>query len=166
MIESTLCLIKPDAVRRALAGELLARFERAGLRIAALKLLVPDRRLAEAHYTWEDIGLRHGAKVRDALLDFITGHPVIAFVASGDSAVATVRKLVGSTEPLQALPGTIRGDYAHQSFALAGQCGVAIRNLIHASASPEDARREIPLWFAPEEIIDWRRWDQADLSLE
>jgi nucleoside-diphosphate kinase len=160
--ESTLCLIKPDAVRRGLVGEVLSRLERLGLRLVAAKLLIPSVDLAGRHYTYEDIAVRHGEAVRNALISFITGGPVLAFIVEGISAIENVRKICGHTEPLKALPGTIRGDYSHQTFAATKAKGAAIRNLIHASANAEDAAREIPLWFNHDEIIDYRRSDYAE----
>jgi len=152
--ERTLILIKPDAVVRGVAMEVLARFERAGLRIIGLKLVVASRELAERHYTYEDIAVRHGEKVRELLLEYITEGAVIAAVVQGVSAVSVVRKLAGDTEPRKALPGTIRGDYAHVSYGFCDDAGLAVRNIIHASAVLEDAEREINLWFTDSEIHD------------
>lgn len=152
--ERTLVLIKPDAVARGIGMEVLARFERAGLRIVGLKLALASRELAEQHYTYEDIAVRHGEKVRQALLEYITRGPVIAAVVQGISAVGVVRKLCGETEPRKSPPGTIRGDYSHTSYGLSDDAGIAVRNVIHASAVIEDAEREINLWFTDAEIHD------------
>lgn len=152
--ERTLVLIKPDAVERGIGMEVLARFERAGLRIVGLKLALANRKLAEQHYTYEDIAVRHGEKVRELLLEYITQGPVIAAVIQGVSAVSVVRKLSGDTEPRKSPPGTIRGDYAHVSYGFCDDAGLAVRNIIHASSAVEDAEREINLWFATDELHD------------
>jgi len=130
--EQTLVLIKPDAVERKLAGEILARFERRGLELRAAKLLTVDRELAEEHYA------EHKAKpFFGELVDFITSAPTLAFVLEGEGAIATARKTIGATNPADAEPGSLRGD-----FALAMP-----NNLVHGSDSPESAEREIALWF-------------------
>jgi len=152
MIERTLLLVKPDGVERGLVGAVLSRFERAGLTLVACRLMRPTRELAGRHYTWEDIGVRHGAAVRDALLDYLTSGPVLAVVLEGDHAVEVVRKLCGATEPRVSAPGTIRGDLCHGSLEAANAAGVAAANLVHASANEEDAAREIPLWFTPRDL--------------
>ncbi len=165
-METTFCLIKPDGVRRGLVGEILTRFERLGLKITALKMVVPTRELAGQHYTYEDIAVRHGEPVRNALIDFITSGPVVAFAVEGVSAIENVRRLCGATEPLKAAPGTLRGDYAHHTFAHTKALGVAVRNLIHASADARDAERELALWFAAAEYVTYRRADQAEHFLD
>jgi nucleoside-diphosphate kinase len=131
--ERTLVLIKPDAVQRALAGDILARFERRGLRLRAAKLLRVERDLAESHYA------EHVEKpFYSELVDFITSAPTLALVLEGESAIAVVRTTMGATNPTAAAPGTIRGDLA---LAMPD-------NLVHGSDSPESAEREIGLWFA------------------
>jgi len=165
-LETTLCLIKPDGVRRGLVGEILQRFERMGLKIIAMKLLTPDQDLAGRHYTYEDIAVRHGEAVRNALISFITSGPVVAFAVQGVNAVENVRKLCGSTEPLKSAPGTIRGDFAHHTFAATKPVGESVRNLIHASADPADAARELALWFTPSEYVTYRRADQNEHFLD
>ena len=130
--ESTLVLIKPDAVERKLAGEILARFEQRGLELRVAKLLTVDRDLAEEHYA------EHKEKpFFGELVEFITSGPTLAFVLEGDGAIATCRKTIGATNPADADPGSLRG-----SFALAMP-----NNLVHGSDSPESAAREIALWF-------------------
>lgn len=161
-LERTLLLIKPDAVRRGLAMEVLSRFERAGLKIVGLKMVKVDRAFAEKHYTYEDIAVRHGEAVRNQLLDYIIEDPVVAAVVEGIKAVETVRKLCGATEPTAAAPGTIRGDYCHHGFEFSRAAGQAIRNIIHASASVEEAETEIALWFTASECFDYRRSDQQE----
>jgi len=161
-METTFCFIKPDGVRRGLVGEVLHRFERMGLKITAMKLVAPDVELAGKHYTYEDIAVRHGEAVRNALITFITSGPVVAFAVEGVSAIENVRKLCGATEPLKSAPGTIRGDYAHHTFAATKPVGEAVRNLIHASADAADAARELGLWFQPEDYVSYRRTDQNE----
>ena len=134
-IEQTLVLIKPDAMRRSLAGEILARFERRGLMVRAAKLVAVDRELAERHYA------EHAEKpFFGELVDFITSAPTLALVLEGENAIEVSRKTIGATNPANADPGTIRGD-----FALAMP-----NNLVHGSDSPESAQREIALWFGGE----------------
>ena len=131
-IEQTLILIKPDAVERALAGEILARFERRGLTVRAAKLLRVDRDLAERHYD------EHREKPYfGELVEFITSGPTLALVLEGAGAVAVTRATIGATNPAEAAPGTIRGDLA---LAMPD-------NLVHGSDAPETAQREIALWF-------------------
>jgi nucleoside-diphosphate kinase len=136
--ERTLVLIKPDALRRKLAGEILARLERRGLEIRAVKLVQVDRALAERHY------LEHAEKpFFGELVDFITSAPTLALVVEGESAISVVRTTMGATNPVNAAPGTIRGDLA---LAMPD-------NLAHGSDSPESAEREITLWFSADEIL-------------
>lgn len=140
-VQRTLVVFKPDAVQRAIVGELLARFERRGLRIAALRALRVERPMAEKHYA-----VHQGKFFFGDLVKTITSSPVVAAVLEGPNAIAVVRAMVGATRPHEAAPGTIRGDYA-----LTG-----LRNLIHASDAPETAASEVALWF-PEGVIDYRR---------
>ena len=136
--ERTLVLIKPDAVGRGLAGEILARLERRGLSVRAAKLVHVGRDLAEQHYA------EHREKPFFAeLVEFITSAPTLAFVAEGDGAIATVRSTMGATNPADAAPGTIRGDLALSMPD----------NLVHGSDSPESAEREIALWFSAAELV-------------
>jgi nucleoside-diphosphate kinase len=140
-VQRTLIVLKPDAVQRALVGDLIARFERRGLRIAALRALRVDRAMAEKHY-----GVHQGKFFFPDLVSTITAAPVVAAVLEGPNAIAVVRAMVGATRPHEAAPGTIRGDYAL----------VGLRNLVHASDAPETAASEIALWF-PEGVIEYRR---------
>lgn len=156
MIQQTLVLVKPDGVARGLIGETIKRFEQRGLKIVALKLVKIDNNLAKKHYT-EDIAERHGEKVRDLLLDFITESPVVAMIIEGVNAIENVRKLVGTTESKEALPGTIRGDFSHVSFSYADKKEMAVKNIIHASANETDAKNETALWFSIDEIFDYKR---------
>lgn len=149
--ERTLVLIKPDGVERGLVGQILTRFEQAGLRIAGLKLETVDKEFAMRHYT-EDIAKRRGERVRNSMIDMLSSGPVIAIVLEGIEAIALVRKMVGSTEPKEAAPGTIRGDFTHVSFAWSDAKNIGLKNVIHASSSKEDSDNEISLWFAETEL--------------
>jgi nucleoside-diphosphate kinase len=134
-VERTLILIKPDAMTRALAGEILARFERRGLAVRAAKLLTVDRPLAERHYA------EHSEKpFFGELVEFITSAPTLALVLEGEGAVAVARETIGATDPAKAAPGTIRGDLALSMPD----------NLVHGSDAPDTATREIDLWFGDE----------------
>ncbi len=147
MIQRTLVLLKPDAVQRGYIGEILARFEKAGLKIVGMKMVWVDEEFAKQHYA------EHVDKpFYKGLESLITLGPVVAMVLEGVEAIGTVRKLVGPTEPKQAPAGTIRGDYAHVSYGYADKHGIAIKNLIHASADEESAKKEVELWFTPEEL--------------
>jgi nucleoside-diphosphate kinase len=131
-MDRTLILVKPDAFARGLTGEIVARFERKGLRIAALRHMTMDRELAERHYA------EHAEKpFFGELVEFITSGPLVAMVLEGEEAVAAARQVIGATNPLEAAPGSIRGDFAIET----GQ------NLVHGSDSPESARREAELFF-------------------
>jgi nucleoside-diphosphate kinase len=155
-MERTLILLKPDTLQRGLAGEIISRFERVGLKIVAAKLLRPDYDHYYQHY--EGIGTlktRRGQQAFDVTLDMMQQGPVIAMVLEGVGAVEQVRKMVGATEPKSALPGTIRGDYAHVSFDHANGKGVGIANLVHASADTKEASQEIKHWFSESEIFDY-----------
>jgi len=151
MIERTLVLVKPDGVERGLIGECIKRFEQRGLKIIGLKMVWTDKDHAMKHYT-EDISKRRGEHVREKLLVFITSGPVVAMVIEGVDAIENVRKIVGSTEPKSALPGTIRGDFSHVSYGYADNKNIAVKNLIHASGNKEDSDHEVPLWFNDNEL--------------
>jgi len=152
-MERSLVLLKPDAVDRGLIGEIIHRFERVGLKMAGLKMIHAQKEHAEKHYT-EDLAQRRGQHVRDMMIDMISSGPIVALVIEGVEAVEVVRKLVGTTEPKSAAPGTIRGDYSHVSFKHADEKKIGIYNLIHASGSVEEAKIEIEVWFKPEELLD------------
>jgi nucleoside-diphosphate kinase len=152
--EKTLVLLKPDAVQRGLMGEIITRFEKAGMRISGMKLKWVDAERAGQHYG-EDIAQRRGEKVRNLLINFITSGPVLAMVIEGIDVVENVRMMCGTTEPKSAPPGTIRGDYSHVSYRHADEEGKAVENIIHASATPEEAEKEIYLWFNEDEIYDY-----------
>jgi nucleoside-diphosphate kinase len=151
MIERTLVLVKPDGVERGLIGECIKRFEQRGFKIVGMKMVWTDKDHAMKHYT-EDIAKRNGEHVRKYLLEFITSGPVVAMVIEGVNAIENVRKIVGSTEPRAALPGTIRGDFTHVSYSYADGKEIVIKNLIHASADKKDSDNEVPLWFNDNEL--------------
>jgi nucleoside-diphosphate kinase len=154
LIQRTLVLIKPDGVFRSLVGDIIKRFETAGLKIVGMKMFWADRKFAEKHYT-DDIAKRRGKEVREWLLGYITEGPVIAMVLEGVEAVEVVRKIVGPTEPKSAQPGTIRGDYAHASLAYLDIKKKPAKNLIHASGSKKEADEEVKLWFTPNELYEY-----------
>lgn len=153
MIERSLVLLKPDALNRGIVGEVITRFEKAGLAIVGMKLLVSEKDTAEKHYT-EDLAERRGEEVRNMMLDMITSGPIVAIALEGVGAIKVIRKMVGETEPASAAPGTIRGDYAHVSFAHADEKGIGIFNLIHASSDADDAKVELGVWFKDEELCE------------
>lgn len=139
-MERSFAMLKPGVVQRRLAGEILSRMEKKGLDLVALKMMRLDRDLAERHYA-----ALSGLPFFAELIRFMTSGPVIAMVLQGDDAIAILRKLCGATKVEEALPGTIRGDFADHTG----------KNVIHASDSPESAAREIGLFFSPDEIIPW-----------
>src|SRR4051812_7468870 len=156
-MERTLVLLKPDAVQREIVGEILTRFERAGLKLVGLKMLKPEEKHYHHHY--EGIGKlasRRGEEVYRRNTEFMMSGPVVAVVLEGVEAVGLVRKMVGDTEPKSAQPGTIRGDYAHTTIAHANERGGGLPNVIHASADSEEAKQEITHWFSDEELFDYK----------
>ena len=141
-MERTLVLVKPDGVQRGLVGEIIARFERKGLKVVGLRMLDVSRPLAKQHYL-----VHAGKHFHASLVEFIISGPVAAVALEGPDAIATVRRLIGRTMPNEAEPGTIRGDL--------GVSG--LRNLVHASDAPETAQVELALWFGPEGLVDYGR---------
>lgn len=139
-MERTFIMIKPDGVQRNLIGDIVSRFETKGFTLVGMKLMQVSRELAEQHY-----GVHKERPFFGSLVDFIISAPVVAMVWEGDGVVASARKLIGATNPLEAGPGTIRGDF-----------GVSIgRNIIHGSDATETAQSEIALWFKEEELVSW-----------
>ncbi|MBE9168334.1 nucleoside-diphosphate kinase [Pleurocapsales cyanobacterium LEGE 06147] len=139
-MERTFIMIKPDGVQRHLVGEIISRFEAKGFTLVGLKMMKVSRELAEQHYD-----VHKGKSFFSSLVDFIISAPVIAMIWEGENVVAAARKIIGATDPINAEPGSIRGDF-----------GVSIgRNLIHGSDAIETARREIELWFKEEELVGW-----------
>ena len=152
--ERTLVVLKPDAVARGLAGRIIQRFEDASLKIIGVKMREMDADFTRRHYF--DLEERLGPAVYHATAGFMQRGPVIAFVVEGEDAVATVRKIVGSTYPNEAVPGSIRGDFAHQSKAVATATGKPVANLVHASGKRDEAEYEVDLWFDKTELFDYR----------
>lgn len=178
--ERTLVLIKPDGVQRSLIGEIIKRYERTGLKLVGLKFLVPSPEITKAHYLsdggWlENVGkksiaayekkglkapfddpVKCGEAVLERLIKYLTSGPVVAMVWQGNEAVGIVRKITGGTEPLTSDVGTIRGDLTIDSYALGDTDERAVRNLIHSSGSPQEAEKEIKIWFREGEILKYR----------
>jgi len=178
--EKTLVLVKPDGVQRSLIGEVIKRYEQCGLKLVAIKMLIPTKELALKHYSvdpeWafktgtksleaakvrnQDLGTNdpivYAEKIRTTLKSFLSSGPVVAMIWQGMNAVGIVRKITGSTEPLSSVPGTIRGDYTIDSYSAADADKRSVRNIIHSSGSVEEAQKEIPVWFKPSEILNYR----------
>lgn len=185
--EQTLVIIKPDGIQRSLVGEIIKRYERSGLKLIAMKMMVPTSDLIEKHYTldpewrritgektikgYHDKGLKppteNPLEITEILLGrlckYMTSGPVIAMVWEGAHAVAIVRKLTGSTEPLMSDVGTIRGDFVLDSYQMTDADGRCIRNLVHASGSAKEAQDEIQHWFSSAEIIDYKHIQETIL---
>ena len=143
--EQTFIMIKPDAVQRGLIGDIISRFEKKGIKIVAMKMVDVDRTLAEQHYA-----VHKGKPFFEPTVEYITSSPVVAMVLEGINAIDMVRGMMGKTNPQEAPLGTIRGDY--------GQ--FIGRNIVHGSDGPETAKKEINLWFTPEEIATYTRIDE------
>ncbi len=155
-MEQTLIILKPDALQRGIIGEITTRFERVGLKIVAAKIVSPNKEHYYHHY--ETIGKmisRRGQDAFDITISYMQTGPVMAMVLEGVEAVSLVRKLIGTTEPKIAQPGTIRGDYSHVSFEYANNKKVSIPNLIHASGNISEAKQEIAHWFKDDEIFEY-----------
>ena len=178
--EKTLIVIKPDGIQRSLIGEIIQRYERIGLKLMGLKMLIPNAEFVEQHYTLDPTWLQKtgektiasykkrgleppsndplviSQKILDGLKKYMTAGPVIAMVWQGAHAVEIVRKVTGGTEPLSSDVGTIRGDFVLDSYQMADRDGRSVRNLIHASGSVEEAEMEIPHWFNNEELLAYK----------
>mgnify|MGYP003967454275 CR=1 FL=1 len=181
MIERTLIIIKPDAVQRGLVGEITHRFEKVGLKLAAMKMLFATKEQLEEHYHKDDewltkkgVGIiknkkyaddydpkKAGREIVDALIDDMRLSPVIAMVIEGHNAVAVVKKITGPTNIEEALPGTIRGDYSHDTYGLANVSDRPIITILHASGEKDEAEKEIKIWFPDNEIFDYEKMDAA-----
>ncbi len=182
LIERSLVFVKPDGLKRGLVGEIIKRLETTGLKLVAIKMISPSKELAEKHYpkerrefiegmgkktlaNYQELGINAkeqlgsddpyqiGLMIRNWLIEMIVNKPVVAMVFEGPLAVSLVRKITGNTLPYLAQPGTIRGDFSFDSSALANLQKRAIKNLVHASGSKEEAEYEIPLWFSQDEIF-------------
>lgn len=178
--ERTLVIIKPDGIQRSLIGEIISRYERIGLKLTAVKMLVPTADMIERHYTldpewcmktglksikgYTDKGLKPPStdplkvteKILKVLVKYMTSGPVVAMIWQGAHAVQIVRKITGGTEPLTSDVGTIRGDYVLDSYSMSDADGRAIRNVIHASGSVNEAEDEIKHWFKENEINNYK----------
>ena len=177
--ERTFVIIKPDGVQRSFIGEIVQRIERTGLKLTAMKMTVPTEEQCWTHYNKDEAwfeskgakvlesrkaagmatdkpALEYGKDIVRALVKFMTSGPVVAMVWEGNQSVSVVKKLVGATEPATSDVGTIRGDLTLDSYDLAGVDDRAVRNLIHCSDKPEEALREIKIWFDEKEIINYR----------
>ena len=165
-IQRSLLIVKPDGPRRGLVGTVLSRIERCGLKIVGLKVVAPSLDLAKQHYREEDIAVRHGEVVWRQLLDYITEGPVVVAAIEGVGCIPVLRKICGSTEPASAPPGTIRGDFCHHTYSLCNATNRSVRNLVHASATPEEAALELSLWFRADELHSYRRSDQSEHYLD
>ena len=178
--ERTLVIIKPDGIQRSLIGEVIKRYERAGLKLVGIKMVVPTQEMVEAHYTldpewkkktgeknlqaYRDKGLTppHDDPIKQSemilmkLKKYFASGPVVAMVWKGAHAVSVVRKITGGTEPMLSDVGTIRGDYVIDSYKLADDDVRAIRNIVHASGTIAEAKLEIDYWFKKEELVDYR----------
>lgn len=185
MIERSLVLMKPDAVKRGIVGEILHRFERSGLKIIGMKMLHPERSFVEQHYSTseenltamgnktleayeaegedvvKDLGTKDPVKIGkwiwECAIDFLLSGPVIAMVFEGPDAIQNIRTMIGFTHPLKAAPGTIRGDFALESAMTANKMKRSAFNLVHASGNREEAEKEVSLWFDPSELLSYRR---------
>lgn len=175
-MEKTLVLIKPDGVQRGLVGQILTRFETAGLKLVSMKMVHPSHEDVDRHYQMTEEWMMavytkakakydangenfpfadhkaYGGDIKRGLVEFLKSSPVVALVLEGEMAVSLVRKLVGATEPASSAPGTIRGDFSHDTYALANAQGRPLRNLIHASGNVEEANNEIKIWFTDTEL--------------
>jgi nucleoside-diphosphate kinase len=152
-VERTLVILKPDALARGLVGRVVQRFEDAGLKIVAMRMTMMDSDLTRRHYA--DLEERLGKAIYDINAAAMQRGPVIALVLEGVEAVANVRRLVGGTYPNEAPPGTVRGDFAHQSKAYCIATDRAVSNLVHASGNADEAKYEVNLWFADAEQFDY-----------
>lgn len=178
--ERTLVILKPDAIQRSLMGEIIKRYERIGLKLVAVKMIIPTAEHIEKHYTldpnwrrvtgektiksYRDKGLKPPSEdpleitavILENLKEYMISGPVVAMVWEGAHVIKIVRKITGGTEPLSSDVGTIRGDYVLDSYQMSDRDNRSIRNLIHASGSPEEAEMEINHWFRKEELYDYR----------
>lgn len=176
-MERTLVILKPDTVQRAITGEIITRFERAGLKIIGMKMMIPEIELLRQHYPdslvpivgnktkqdWEAYGIEYSETVEEigemivkATREFMRSAPVIAAVLEGGHAVEIVRKMVGTTGPKDSPAGTIRGDYAHLSLGRASLQKKGAANIIHASGNVEEAKKEIKMWFDDSELFEYK----------
>lgn len=179
--EQTLVLIKPDAILRGISGEIIQRFEKVGLKIVAIKMLKAPREILEKHYFKDEewltvkgelfkkkLGLPPetdpipvGKKIQEGLIKDMQFSPIIAMVLQGHNAVATARRLAGPTNIDEAAPGTIRGDFSHDTFGLANKSGRPNLTIIHATDDPSESQKEIDFWFSPDEIHSYTKPEES-----
>lgn len=156
-MERTLIILKPDTLQRGLMGEIIGRFERAGLTIVGMKMVHPDEEHYHHHYeTISKMVSRRGEEPFRRNAKFMMSSPVVALVLEGVGAVNIGRKIVGDTEPRTALPGTIRGDYAHMTYEHANKKNGGLPNLVHASGDAKEAKQEIKHWFSDSELFNYK----------
>lgn len=175
-IQQSLVLIKPDGVARGHIGDIISRFEKVGLKITAMKMILPKADEADRHYVLTEEWMQavyekaskkyeaegrdfpfpdyksYGMSIKNGLIDFLAAGPIVAMVVEGEGAIPMIRKIVGATEPASAAPGTIRGDYSPDTYALANEQNRPLRNLVHASGAPDEAQNEIKVWFTEAEL--------------
>jgi len=191
--EQSLVIVKPDGVQRSLIGEIIKRYEQCGLKLVAIKIIVPSRDLTLKHYSVDpEWSLKTGTKsieaakarerklfsedplivaekIKKTLVNYLSSGPIVPMVWQGMGAVAIIRKITGGTEPLTSAPGTIRGDFTIDSYPASDLDNRSVRNIIHASGSIGEAKNEIPLWFDKKEIISYRLISEAiiyDVNLD
>jgi len=187
--ERSLVIIKPDGIQRSLVGEIIKRYERTGLKLLAIKMILPTEEMGVRHYyevggdAWvEEVGRKaraayekngkvspystnkeNGEAVLHANAKYLSSGPVVAMVWQGNQAVALIRKITGGTEPMTSDVGTIRGDFTLDSYAMADMDKRSVRNLIHASGNTEEAEKEIAIWFKDEEILNYNHLQEKIL---
>ncbi len=177
--ERTFVILKPDAIQRGLVGEIIKKFEKTGLKLVALKIMMATENQCWTHYNKDDVwyqekgemtvknrkelglpvekeAIEYGKDIVRQLVSFMTAGPIIPMIFEGNQAVGIVKKITGGTEPLTSDVGTVRGDYTIDSYELANVDGRAVRNLVHCSDKPTEAEREIKIWFKPEEILNYK----------
>lgn len=178
-MQQSLVLIKPDGVQRGLVGTIITRFEQAGLKLVAMKMVHPEHDDVDKHYAlteeWMSAvyekakakyeannqpfpykdHIAYGTEIKRGLVDFLRSAPIVAMVLEGEQAIPLIRKIVGSTEPASSAPGTIRGDFSHDTYAMSNAQNRPLRNLIHASGNEEEAKQEIAVWFSDVELYKY-----------
>ncbi|MFI5412495.1 MAG: nucleoside-diphosphate kinase [Candidatus Micrarchaeales archaeon] len=176
-MERTLVIVKPDGVEKGATGAIIAMFEKSGLKITALRMLIASKEQVETHYLldkewyegmWKrtkdalgdkvtETAFEMGVRVRNGLVKYLASAPIVAMVVEGNDAIATVRKLAGATSPDRAEKGTIRATFSNDSYAKADGEKRAIKNVVHASDAVATAEREISVWFTKKEIVEYKR---------
>jgi len=178
-MEQSLILVKPDGIIRGRVGDIISRFEQVGLKIVGLKMVWPERDQVDRHYAlteewmhgvydkakkkYDALGEKfpypdhksYGESIKRGLIEFLISSPVVAMVLEGQEAVTLVRKIVGATEPMGSPPGTIRGDFSLDSYALSNAQNRPLRNLLHASGTVQEGKNEVAIWFAKEELFKY-----------